>query len=55
MTPVAVPEGFFVVLVVSAGLLGIPPPLLIYLSNKSCILYSPEKRFPLSVRLAGLF
>lgn len=54
MTPVAVPKGFFVVLFVSAGLLGIPPPLLIYLSNKSCILYSPEKRFPLSVRLAGL-
>lgn len=45
MTPVAVPEGFFVVLVVSAGLLGIPPPLLIHLSNKGCILFSPEKQF----------
>lgn len=44
MAPVAVPEGFFVVLV-PAGLLGISPSLLIYLSNKSCILYLPEKHF----------
>lgn len=54
MTPVAVPEGFFVVLVVSARLLGILPPLLIYIYNKSCILYSPEKHFPFSVCLADL-
>lgn len=31
MTPIAVPEGFFVVLVVSAGSLGILPHPLLYI------------------------